>query len=135
MEDRKHILLAEGDEAYAELISIALEQAGAKNSIDVEVTDEAAMAHLNQKQLEGERALPVLIVLASRMQGFYGFPLLRWIKSQPGLSRVPAFVFSGDLGNYEGKALELGATCYAEKPMRFEELVKLAKGVTNRWLR
>ncbi|HLH52503.1 MAG TPA: hypothetical protein VKY92_02715 [Verrucomicrobiae bacterium] len=130
--DRRSILLAEEDEASADLIGIAFKEAGAENPVDVVANEEATTAYLDRKIREGSVSLPVLIILGLRIAD--DFAVLGWIKTQPELVGIPVFVFSGEVADYDGRAREVGASYYAAKPMGYGELAVLVRDVTNRWL-
>lgn len=132
MADKMKILLAESDRDYAEIIKIAFKEAGAPNPVEVVRSEEEAISYLSRMQVH---SLPVLIVLALRLQLLNGFCLLRWIRGHPEFRSVPVFVLSGVRMEGEDRvAHKLGSNYYAVKPASFPELIKVVRLLRDRWL-
>ena len=77
----------------------------------------------------GTHPMPQLLLLDLKMPRLNGFEVLSWLKTQPGLRRLLAIVFSssaeaGDIN----RAYDLGANSYLVKPHATEQLLEL---VTN----
>lgn len=79
--------------------------------------------------------LPDVMLLDLKMPGIDGFEVLRRIKNQPGLRRLPVVVLtsSREEGDRE-RAYDLGANSYLVKPVSFLGFIDLIRSVENYWL-
>ena len=78
--------------------------------------------------------LPSLVLLDLKMPRQNGFEVLSWVRSQPTLKRLPIVIFtSSKHGEDMGRAYDSGANSYLVKPVTFNELVELARGLLNYW--
>lgn len=78
--------------------------------------------------------LPRLILLDLNMPRMDGHEVLRDIKSDPALKRIPVVVLS--TSNYErdvARAYAAGANSYIVKPLTYEELVQACEGIRSYW--
>ena len=64
-----------------------------------------------------------------------GFEVLKWLRAQPRLKRVPVVVLTSSNETPDiNKAGELGANSYLIKPVGTEDLAALLKNVELNWL-
>ena len=78
---------------------------------------------------------PEFVLLDLKMPLMSGFELLRWIRAQPVIKRLPVIVFSSSL--HEGDAAlayEEGANSFVGKPTDFRKLVQMMKSLGEFWL-
>jgi CheY-like chemotaxis protein len=126
------ILLVEDNPHDVRLTRIALEEAGTACTLEVARDGDEALAHLRRP---GARR-PDLVLLDLNMPGKDGREVLREIKGDPGLRRIPVVVLTtspspGDVA----LAYDLHANAYLTKPMGIVELRSLVECLTNFWLR
>ena len=77
---------------------------------------------------------PAVMLLDLKMPGVDGFEVLRQVKSDNALKRIPVVVFSSS--NDEGDRLlsyELGANAYVTKPVDFSEFLEIVQTVGRFW--
>jgi DNA-binding response OmpR family regulator len=64
-----------------------------------------------------------------------GFDVLEWMRKERKLRRVPVIVLSSSNRPADVKrAYELGANSFLVKPVAFEALLDLVKGINHYWL-
>ncbi len=95
---------------------------------------EDAVAYLSGKGEYHDRSrfpAPSLMLLDLKLPKTSGFEVLKWLKSQDGLKRLPVTVLSasGEQPDID-KAYELGANAYLIKPLRFEDFEQVYKKAT-----
>ena len=80
--------------------------------------------------------LPNLMFLDLKMPKLDGFAVLRWVRQQPKLCRLPVMIFtsSGEPQDVN-LAHELGANAYTVKPSGPEELLDVVLAFERYWLR
>lgn len=78
---------------------------------------------------------PVLFVLDLNLPGANGFDILKEIKSDLQLRKIPVIVFSSS--NYEkdvSKCYEVGANCYIQKPNDVQEFKETMGHIRSYWI-
>jgi CheY-like chemotaxis protein len=99
---------------------------------------EHAIAYLSGTGPYSDRArhrMPVLVLLDLKMPRATGFEILKWIRGNPALNRLPIIVLSGsELQSDIKKAYTAGANSYLVKPLGFEALVELIRNINQVWL-
>ena len=132
------ILMVEDDLAHAEIVRRNLEEFRVANRI-VHVTDgQAALDYLfRQNGYAGEagKPLPNLILLDLRLPKVDGLEVLRRIKEDDQLKRIPTVVLTtsgaeSDMVN----AYTHGAGSYLVKPVDFDKFTKLLETFGYYWL-
>jgi CheY-like chemotaxis protein len=64
-----------------------------------------------------------------------GFELVKWIRRQPGFSKIPVVVLtSSDAIRDVNRAYALGANSFLVKPLDFENFIETAKALKKYWL-
>ena len=99
---------------------------------------EEAIRYLSGEGPYGNRAvhpLPKLVVLDLRLSGMHGLEVLRWIRRQPALARLPVVMITGmkQPGDVE-RAHELGASGFLVKPTSFPKVLEMAQRLRDYWL-
>lgn len=138
MADEVTILVAEDDENDAFLLRRAFQKAGLSTPLIFTCNGQQTVDYLRGEPPYADRALfpvPRLLLLDLKMPIVDGFDVLAWLKSQPGLRKMPAVVFSSS-GEPEDikKAQGLGAADFQVKPSDFSELVRFVEKLSARWL-
>lgn len=132
------ILLVEDEVAHAELTKRAIRKSGNTNRVDVVSNGEEALDYLYNR---GEYANnsnypdPGLILLDINLPGIDGIEVLREIKEDPSLKRIPVVMLttsereqdiSESYGNY--------ANSYITKPVGFKEFEEKIKQIDFYWV-
>jgi two-component system response regulator len=79
--------------------------------------------------------IPDLIVSDLKMPRYGGDEVLRRVRADQNLRRIPFVIFSSsDEANDIQRCYEFGATAYCVKPVGFHDYVECAKGIVHRWL-
>lgn len=123
-----YILLVEDSPSDAELVRKNLDRAGISN--DLRIVQDGA------KALEFARAeTPILMLLDFNLPGMDGLEVLKKMRANGKLRRLPVIVLSGSLREGDDiKAFELGAKEVLIKPLNTARLIEalLALGFTLR---
>lgn len=133
------ILIAEDDEDDYLLILEALNEAGVDNEVHWVKDGDEAMEFLTSRMngangTSGE--LPGLILLDLNMPKKDGREALAEIKSNPKLRSIPVVVMTTSSAESDiAKSYDLGVNSFIQKPVRFNELVEMAKVLFNYWIK
>ncbi len=123
------ILLVEDDSNDVLLVKRAFKKAGIKNPLVIKVEGDSAMEYLN-----GEER-PLLILLDLKLPKKSGLEILKWIKEQPHLQRIPVIVLTSSMERKDvNTAYDLGANSYLEKPFSLEKLDEIMNKIKSYWL-
>jgi CheY-like chemotaxis protein len=133
-----HILLVEDNRLDIELTLDAFKEARLGNSVYVAKNGEEAMDYLLGRRQFGDREeypLPDIILLDLKMPGMDGFEVLRRVKAEPEVKRIPVIILTssreeGDLA----LSYDCGANSYLTKPVSFEGFLKVVQQVQDYWL-
>jgi two-component system, response regulator len=133
------ILIAEDDEDDYLLTIEALKEAGIDNAVHwVKDGDEVIeyLTSLTDENNGASRELPGLILLDLNMPKKDGREALAEIKSNPKLRRIPVIVMTTSSAESDiAKSYDLGVNSFIQKPVRFGELVELAKVLFKYWIK
>ena len=139
MNPKEHVvLLADDDPNDVFLLQRAFQKTNIANPLQVVRDGEEAMAYLSGQAQYADRQrhpLPVLLLLDLKMPRKSGFEVLRWLRQQAGLKRLPVVVLTSSNQNPDiNKAFDLGANSYIVKPGGFDSLVEMVKNLNLYWL-
>lgn len=110
----QHVLVVEDDDAITKLLRIVLEQ----NGYVVRVATTAANA-ITSMQDEP----PSLVLLDLGLPDGHGFDVLRWVRTDAGLSTPVIVLTAYRQDENVARAFDLGANDFVAKPFRPKELV------------
>ena len=134
LSELKTILLVEDDSAHAELVVRTLEGSGERRIVHLS-DGEAALAYLTRQAAYADPAIsprPDLVLLDLRLPKVDGLEVLREIKSEPHLRRVPVLVLTtSDAERDVASAYEAHANGYVVKPDEFSRFKELMDDVGN----
>lgn len=130
------LLIAEDDANDALLMRRACVRAGLLAPILHASNGEEAIAELQRLAAAASGdSLPSLVLLDIKMPRLDGFEVLKWLKSRPELSGIPAVILSSSaLPADLERARLLGASSYCVKPSAFQDLVALIASLKRDWL-
>jgi len=132
------VLLADDDPNDVFLLQRAFQKTNIANPLRVVRDGEEAMAYLGGQGQYADRQLhplPVLLLLDLKMPRKSGFEVLRWLRQQSGLKRLPVVVLTSSNQNPDiNKAFDLGANSYIVKPGGFDSLEEMVKNLNLYWL-
>lgn len=132
------VLLAEDNADDVLLTQIAFEKARLANPLKVVNNGEDAIAYLKGQDAYADRErypFPILLLLDLKMPRLSGFEVLEWLRTQPGLSRLPVAVMTAsDDDPFMRRAYALGADSYLVKPPDAVALLALVKRLHAYWL-
>lgn len=135
---RTTILLAEDDENDVMLIKRAFSKSHVINPIACVGNGEEAVAYLSGSGDYADRTrhpLPFMMLLDLKLPRLSGHEVLRWLREQPGLKRLPVVVLTSSREPSDiNRAYEIGANSYLVKPVVFEEFSTLLKQLQVYWL-
>lgn len=132
------ILIVEDDPYDLKLIRRAIDKARILNPVQAVDDGEAALAYLGGAppyENRNEHPLPVVVLLDLKLPRLSGFEVLSWLRTQPGLGRVPVVVLTSSSETPDiNRAYDLGASSYLVKPVGTDALVDLLKSIQMYWL-
>ena len=136
--ERYLILLVEDDPNDIILIKRAFEKANITNPLQVIEDGEEAISYLTGKGRYGNRVkypLPMLLLLDLKLPRKSGHEVLEWLRRQPMLKRLTVVVLTSSQQSSDiNRAYDLGANSYLVKPVTFDALVEMVKGLNFYWI-
>jgi CheY-like chemotaxis protein len=131
------IIIAEDDEDDYLLLKEAFYEAGAQNPIHWVKDGEELIQFLSKVSADEEETKNVgMILLDLNMPKKDGREALKEIKNSPLWRRIPVLILT--TSNAESDILniyDLGVNSYIQKPVRFPELVEVAKSIIDYWFK
>ncbi len=128
------VLLIEDSPSDVLMTREALDQA--KVQIDLHVLDNGidALSFLRREDRYSTAPRPVLILLDLNLPRKDGREVLREIKSDEALKRIPVVILTSSSAEEDVmRAYGLHANCYVTKPIGFEGLAKVVRSIENFW--
>lgn len=135
--DAMEILLIEDNEDDIELTREALRAGKIANTLTVLRDGQEALTHLfgnSHPPLPPER-YPKLILLDLRLPKVDGIEVLKRIKEEPVLCRIPVVVLTTSKRDEDiVRSYDLGVNSYIQKPVLFEKFVETVKTLELYWV-
>ena len=130
------ILLVEDDLAHAEITRRNLEEFNQDLRELVHVADgQAALDYLREPERAKPRGLPTLILLDLRLPRVDGLEVLRELKNDARLKRIPVVVLTTSNADADVRgAYDRGASAYLVKPVIYDEFRALTRALGRFWL-
>ena len=114
--ERPVAVIEDSDEDY---FALRRALAGSRGELTRYRDGDSALAHLR----EPNAPWPAVLLLDLNLPGTSGLDVLRALRSEPGLRRLPVVVLSGsDREEDIGEAYAAGANAYIIKPLEFGQL-------------
>lgn len=128
------ILLVEDNPHDVELLRFALEEAQLSNHLHVAGNGDVAMDFLHRRPPHESAPRPDIILLDLNMPGKDGREVLREVKADPGLRRIPVVVLTTSAEERDIlRAYDDHVNAYVQKPVGFEALIDVAKQIDGFW--
>ena len=131
------VLVADDDENDFIILRRAFQKAGLTHRLIHVLDGEAAIDYLSGKAPYADRVrypAPSLLLLDLKMPRVNGFDVLAWLQSRSDLHALNVIVLSASqLEADKNQATQLGADDYRTKPHDFDELVRMARELDERW--
>jgi chemotaxis family two-component system response regulator Rcp1 len=111
-----------------------MKQSSIPYSLKVVGNGEEAMSYLLSRDSDAGLEPPDIIVLDLNLPGKGGIEVLKDIKVNPDLKRIPVIVLtiSNDEQNIES-AYAVHANCYITKPVDFDKFSDVIRSIVNYW--
>jgi len=138
MGNRSVILLCEDSREDSFLLRHAFVKAGLSHRVIDVRNGQQAINYLSGAGLYTDRQqhpLPDLVLIDLKMPLLDGFEVLAWAQGRPELQSIPVIVVSGSSQSADIEAArKLGARDYLVKPKDWEDLIKFARVLHERYL-
>ena len=138
MEKPKSILQVEDDDNDVMFLKLALESAGVTVPLRIAVDGQEAIDYLSGTAPFTDRQAypePSLVLLDLRIPKIPGLEVLKWIRKQPALKKIPVLVLtSSDAKRDIEDAYRLGANSYFVKPINPRDLLEIVEHIRDYWL-
>jgi chemotaxis family two-component system response regulator Rcp1 len=129
------ILLVEDNPADVRLTQEGLRDSKVRNNLHVVGDGEQALAFLRHEAQYAEVRRPDLILLDLNLPKKDGREVLKEIKADPELRRIPVVVLTTSAGEEDVlRAYNLQAACYITKPVDLDQFIKVVHSIENFWM-
>jgi chemotaxis family two-component system response regulator Rcp1 len=129
------ILMVEDNPDDIELTFEALKDARVGNFLSVVKDGEEAIAYLRCQGKYKQAIRPDLILLDLNMPKKNGRDVLREIKNDPQLKRIPVVILTTSQAEDDIlHTYDLHANCYITKPVDFNQFLKVVRSIEDFWL-
>lgn len=129
------ILLVEDNPGDIRLTQEAARETKVHNNLHIVTNGYDAMAFLHHEGRFGEVPRPDLILLDLNMPGMDGREVLRLVKSDEKLRRIPVVIITSSQAEEDIlRAYDLQAACYVTKPVDLDQFIKVVKNIEDFWL-
>ena len=129
------ILMVEDNPGDVRLTMEALRETKMNNNLRVIRDGTEALAFLNREGEYGDASRPDLILLDLNIPGKDGREVLKEIKADERLSRIPVVILTTSQAEEDIlKTYDLHANCYITKPVDLNQFVKVVRSIETFWL-
>jgi len=129
------ILMVEDNPDDIELTVEALKDARVGNILSVVKDGEEALSYLHCRGKYQQAVRPDLILLDLNMPKKNGRDVLREIKNDPHLKRIPVVILTTSQAEEDIlHTYDLHANCYITKPVDFNQFLKVVRSIEDFWL-
>jgi CheY-like chemotaxis protein len=132
----KRILLAEDNPHDVELTLVALESSHLANEVVVVPNGAEALDYLYRRGQFADRpnGLPVVVLLDLKMPKVDGLEVLRQMKGDPDLKKVPVVMLTSSREEQDlVRSYELGVNAYVVKPVDFAQFLQSIRQLGCFW--
>jgi CheY-like chemotaxis protein len=129
------ILLVDDNSGDIVLTKEFLAEARSSNNVNVASSGAVALQFLRKEGPFMNAPSADLVILDINMPGMSGLEVLKEIRSDVSLERLPVVILSSsDSDDDIRKSYELHANCYLTKPENLEQLSTLIRSIDDFWL-
>ena len=129
------ILLVEDTPGDVDLTREALENSKIRNTLNVAVDGEEAMAFLRGTGKHAGAPRPDLILLDLNLPKKDGREVLAEIKADEDLKRIPVVILTTSQAEEDiFRSYNLHANCYITKPIDLHQFIRVVKAIEDFWL-
>ena len=133
-EEAINVLLVEDSRVQAELMKRALAELPSLNLLEIVEDGVEAMAYLRREEKYQNAARPGLVLLDINMPRKNGFEVLREMKEDAELRRIPVVMLTSNSDDQSVvKSYEDGASTFIAKPVRKEDLEQTFAMFAHYW--
>jgi len=136
MPNMKRILLAEDNPNDIELTLSALQECRLANEVEVVQDGAEALDYIYRREKYSQRGseLPGVILLDLKMPRIDGLEVLRQIKSDPHLRRIPIVMLTSSREEQDlVRSYDLGVNAFVVKPVDFTQFVEAIRNLGVFW--
>ncbi|MBN1572769.1 MAG: response regulator [Deltaproteobacteria bacterium] len=128
------ILLVEDNPADVRITVEALKESKIKNNLNIVNDGVEALDFLRKVGKHAESPKPDLILLDLNLPKKDGREVLKEIKEDPKLKRIPVVILTISKADEDIiRTYDLHANCYITKPVDMEQFVKVVKSIEDFW--
>ena len=129
------ILLVEDRPGDADLAREALEESKFRNNLFVVDDGVKAMDFLHKKEQFADMPRPDLIILDLNLPRKDGREVLKEIKSDDHLKRIPVVILTTSKAEEDViKTYNLHANCYITKPLELDKFMEIVNAIEHFWM-
>ena len=129
------ILLVEDNAGDVRLTREVLKEGRIENTLRVAMDGEEALRILRKEGVHAGIPSPDLILLDLNLPRMNGIEVLRVVKSDPALLRIPVVVMTTSEADEDVcAAYDLHANCYIAKPVDFTSFMSVIETIKGFWL-
>jgi len=132
----KRILLAEDNENDIELTLAALQEYRLSNEVTVVRDGAEALDYIYHRGdfANRDKGLPCVVLLDLKMPRVDGLEVLRQIKADPALRRIPVVMLTSSREEKDLiESYDLGVNAFVVKPVDFEQFLQAIRAVGMFW--
>ncbi len=127
--------MVEDNPADVRLTLEAFRECRVQNTLHVARDGVEAMSFLRRQDKYADAARPNLIFLDLNLPRKNGREVLKEIKSDPDLRRIPVVILTTSRSETDiGNCYDLHANCYVVKPVDLDEFIQIIHSIENFWL-
>jgi two-component system, chemotaxis family, response regulator Rcp1 len=128
------VLLVEDNPGDARLTMMAMHECKIKVTVDNVTDGEQALDYLNKEGSYTSATRPDIILLDLNLPKKNGFDVLKVIKEDEELRRIPVAVLTTSKAEEDIlRSYNLYANCFISKPIDFEQFTKVVKSIEDFW--
>lgn len=128
------ILLVEDNPGDIRLTQEAMKEARLTNTLHIARNGVQALDFLHQRGEFAEAPRPDLVLLDLNLPQLSGREVLKQMKDDAELRRIPVIVLSTSEANRDVlESYDLHANCYINKPVDFDEFLRLLVSIESFW--